>query len=154
VLLGCTLSTRPEEVYRALIEATAFGTRLIIEAFTSQGARVDSLVAGGGLTRNELLMQIYADVAGQQIAVAANDQASAAGAAMLGATAAGSAGGGYGSLAEAASRMALPPARVFRPNPEHREPYAALYAEYRRLYDYFGRGQNLVMKALRRLRRS
>ena len=154
LLLGCTLATRAEEVYRALIEATAFGTRLIIEAFREQGVAVESIVAGGGLTRNELLMQIYADVTGQEIAVAGNEQASAAGAAMLGATAAGRAGGGHEALAEAAAHMASPPARVYRPVEAHREPYDILYAEYRRLYDYFGRGENEVMKVLRRLRRA
>ena len=154
LLLGCTLATRAEEVYRALIEATAFGTRLIIEAFREQGVAVESIVAGGGLTRNELLMQIYADVTGQEIAVAGNEQASAAGAAMLGATAAGRAGGGHQTLADAAAHMAPPPARVYCPVEAHREPYDTLYAEYRRLYDYFGRGENEVMKVLRRLRRA
>lgn len=153
LIVGYTLTTRAEEVYRALIEATAFGTRAIIEAFTSQGLGVDAVVAGGGLTQNPLLMQIYADVIERHIAVAGSDQVSALGAAMLGTVAAGRATGGHDSLSEAARAMAPSPSRVYHPNPESAAPYGALYAEYRRLYDYFGRGENPVMKTLRRIRR-
>ncbi len=153
LLVGCTLATKAEEIYRALIEATAFGTRVIIEAFTSQGLPVKAIVTGGGLTKNDLLMQIYADVTGREMAVAGADQVTALGAAMLGAVAAGQSGGGYRSLAEAVVHMAPPPTRVYRPTPEHLAPYNTLYAEYRRLYDYFGRGENEVMKVLRRLRK-
>jgi L-ribulokinase len=152
LLIGATLGTRAEEIYRALIEATAFGTRVIIEAFTEQGVPVEAIVTGGGLTQNELLMQIYADVTGREMVVAGTEQASALGAAMLGAVAAGRANGGYDTLAEAAGQMAPPPARVYRPISEHAAPYNTLYAEYRRLYDYFGRGENKVMKTLRQLR--
>lgn len=153
LLLGCTLGTRAEEIYRALIEATAFGTRVIIEAFTTQGVPVGSIVCGGSLTRNPLLMQIYADVTNREMAVAGADQVTALGAAMLGAVAAGKAGGGYDSLAEAVARMAPPPARIYRPIAANLPPYETLYAGYRLLYDYFGRGQNPVMKTLRRLRK-
>jgi len=152
MLIGCTLATKAEDIYRALVEATAFGTRVIVETFTEHGVPVESIVAGGGLTRNRFLMQIYADATGREIAVAGSEQASALGAAMLGALAAGQRTGGYDSLAEAATRMARPPAEVYHPNPEHLAVYDTLYAEYRRLYDYFGRGQNKVMKVLRRLR--
>ncbi len=153
LLLGCTLATRPEEIYRALIEATAFGTRRIIESFTDQDLPVHSIVTGGGLTRNALLLQIYADVTGRELAVAGAEQVSALGAAMLGAVAAGEHGGGYESLSQAVAHMALPPARVFQPVPKNRRVYDTLYGEYRRLYDHFGRGQNNVMKVLRRLRK-
>ncbi len=152
LLIGATLGTRAEEIYRALIEATAFGTRVIIEAFTEQGVPVESIVTGGGLTQNELLMQIYADVTGREMVVAGTEQASALGAAMLGAVAAGSANGGYDTLADAAGHMAPPPARVYQPISTHAAPYNTLYTEYRRLYDYFGRGENKVMKTLRQLR--
>lgn len=153
LLIGATLATKPEDIYRALIEATAFGTRLIIEAFTDRGLAVDSIVAGGGLAKNPMLMQIYADITGRELAVAGSPQPSALGAAMLGAVAAGPEAGGYGTLAEAAAHMAPPPSRVYRPVVEHRPVYDVLYAEYRRLHDTFGRGQNNVMKVLRRLRR-
>jgi L-ribulokinase len=154
LLLGCTLGTRPEEIYRALIESTAFGTRVIVEAFADQGVPVEAIVTGGGLAKNPMLMQIYADVTGRDMAVCGAEQASALGAAMLAAVAAGKEGGGYDSLVEASAAMAPPPARVYRPTVEHQPVYDALYAEYHRLYDYFGRGNNEVMKALRRLRRA
>ena len=154
LLLGSTLATKAEEIYRALIEATAFGTRVIIDAFTEQGVSVDSIVTGGGLTTNELLMQIYADVTGREMRVAGARQVSALGAAMLGAVAAGPEIGGYSSLTKAVDQLAPQPAQVYRPDEEHRSLYDTLYGEYRRLYDYFGRGDNEVMKVLRRLRRS
>jgi len=106
-----TRSHEPEELYRALIEATAFGTRTIVEAFESQASR-DSIVAGGGLTHNRMLMQLYADVLQREIAVAGAEQVSALGAAMLGAVAAGC----YPSVAEAASHMAPPPREIYPPN--------------------------------------
>jgi L-ribulokinase len=153
LLIGATLATKPEDIYRALIEATAFGTRLIIEAFTDQGLAVNRIVAGGGLAKNPMLMQIYADITGRELAVAGSAQPSALGAAMLAAVAAGPEGGGYATLADAAAHMAPPPARVYRPVAEHRPVYDMLYGEYRRLHDTFGRGENNVMKVLRRLRR-
>ena len=153
LLIGATLATKAEDIYRALIEATAFGTRMIIETFAEQGMAVDSIVAGGGLAKNAFLMQLYADITGRDIALAGSDQASALGAAMLGAVAAGKAGGGYDSISEAATHMAPAPTKIYHPIAEHIEPYNTLYAEYRRLYDYFGRGENNVMKVLRNLRR-
>ena len=154
LIVGLTLNTRPEEIFHALVEATAFGTRAIVESYTEQKLPVDSIVAGGGLTRNEMLMQIYADVTGREIKVAGAPQASALGAAMLGAVAAGSATGGAATLAEAVGRMAPAPARVYTPNVERARQYDALYAEYRRLYDHFGRGGSGVMRVLRAMRRS
>ncbi|MGD2143838.1 MAG: FGGY-family carbohydrate kinase, partial [Anaerolineae bacterium] len=152
LLLGCTLATDAEEIYRTLIEGTAFGTRVIIEAFTEQSVPVEEIVAGGTLAKNPTLMQIYADVTGRVMAVAGADQVTALGAAVLGSVAAGSARGGYDSLKRAVAHMAPPPAEVYHPIPEHRSPYETLYGEYRRLYDYFGRGENDAMKVLRSLR--
>ena len=149
LLLGATLGTRAEHVFHALVEATAFGTRAIVESFTDRNLELSSIVAGGGLTRNGALMQIYADVTGRPIAVAGAAQASALGAAMLAAVAPGSAGGGYDSLGEAVDRMAPRPSRVYEPNPHRASEYEALYREYKRLYDYFGRGGNEVMRMLR-----
>jgi L-ribulokinase len=154
LILGFSLTSKPEEIYRALIEGTAFGTRAIIEAFTHQGLPVQSMVTGGGLTKNPLLMQIYADVTNRELAVAGSEQVSALGAAMLGAVAAGSEGGGHDSVLEAAKHMAPPPVKVYRPQPEHRSAYDILYTEYRKLYDYFGRGENRVMKVLKRMRKA
>ncbi len=153
LLLGATLTTMPEEIYRALIEATAFGTRLIIESFTDRGIPVQEIRAGGGLIKNPFLMQIYADVTERNIEVTGASEVSALGAAMLGAVAAGKGGGGYEDLETAASQMASPPEKTYSPKPEQAKIYQVLYKEYLRLVDYFGRGQNPVMKVLRALRR-
>jgi L-ribulokinase len=153
VLLGATLLTRPEEIYRALIEATAYGTRIIIETLEQSGVAVNEIVATGGLPeRNKLLMQIYADVTGREFAVAASKQAGALGSAMFGAVAAGRASGGYDTILEAAQHMAHLKDEVFRPIPENQAVYDRLYAEYKVLHDYLGRGENDVMKRLKRLR--
>ncbi len=153
VLLGMTLATTAPQIYRALIEATAFGTRVIVEAFESGGVAVEELVAAGGLPeKNKLLMQIYADVTGREIKVVASAQAPALGSAMHGAVAAGRRAGGYDTIAEAAQKMAHLKEETFRPVAGHNAVYDQLYAEYVRLYDYFGRGQNDVMKTLKRIK--
>jgi L-ribulokinase len=153
MLLGATLQTRPEEIYRALIEATAFGTQTIIRNFVEHGVPVDELYACGGLPeRNALLMQIYADVTGMEIKLSASSQTPALGSAMFGALAAGSANGGYDNIVAAARQMARLKPKVFRPDPAAHAVYQRLYAEYSRLHDYFGRGENNVMKTLKSIR--
>jgi L-ribulokinase len=153
LLVGMTLQTRAAEIYRALIEATAFGTRVIVDAFCSAGVAVDRMVACGGLPeRNKLLIQIYADVTGLELAVPASTQIPALGAAMFGAVAAGAAAGGYDSIADAARAMAHLPGAVYRPDPARHAVYDRLYAEYVRLHDLFGRGGDDVMKSLRRIK--
>jgi L-ribulokinase len=153
MLLGATLATEPEDIYRALMEATAYGTRVIIETFEENEVAVDEIVACGGLPeRNELLMQTYADVTGREIKTAATAQAGALGSAMFGAVAAGKEAGGYDSIVEAAQDMAHLKDRVYRPIRGHSEVYDDIYAEYVRLHDYFGRGENDVMKRLKALR--
>jgi L-ribulokinase len=152
LLVGMTLATTPAEISRALIEATAFGTRTIIDAFEASGVAVDALVACGGLPeRNRLLMQIYADVTGREIAVAASSQTPALGAAMFGAVAAGSDGGGYDSIVDASRAMAHLADESFVPCAARHEMYDLLYEEYLRLHDLFGRGGDDVMKRLKRL---
>lgn len=152
MLLGATLLTKPEEIYRALIEATAYGTNMIIETFTKAGVRIDQLYACGGLSqKNNMLMQIYADVTGREIYVAESLQTPALGAAMFGAVAAGKKNGGYDSILEAAAKMTRIK-QVYSPNPEHAACYAKLYDEYRSLHDYFGRGANDVMKRLKEIK--
>jgi L-ribulokinase len=153
MLVGATLGTRPEEIYRALIEATAFGTRMIIETFEEAGVPVQEIVAAGGLPdRNKLLMQIYADVTGREIRVAASKQAGALGSAMFAAVAAGSARGGYDTIQSASERMASLQSLVYRPIVTNKAVYDRLYREYARLHDYFGRGENDVMKTLLAIR--
>jgi L-ribulokinase len=155
MLLGMTLATRAEEIYRTLIEATAFGTRTIVEAFDSKGIKVEHLVACGGLPeKSPLLMQIYADVTGRDIRLADPLQTcSAVGSAMHGAVAAGQAGGGYDTIYEAAKHMAKVQKLTYKPRQAAHEIYNRLFKEYQALHDYFGRGSNDVMKRLKALKR-
>jgi len=153
LLVGATLSTRAPEIYRALIESTAFGTRVIIEAFERNRVSVNELVACGGLPeKNRLLMQIYADVTGREIKVTASQQTPALGSAMFAAVAAGREAGGYDTILDAAQRMARLQEKTYKPCEGNRKAYDQLFGEYTRLYDYFGRGQNDVMKHLKSLR--
>ena len=153
LLIGATLGTKPEDIYRALIEATAYGTRVIIEAFEKNGVPVDELVACGGLPeKNKMLMQIYADVTGRSIKISASRQTPALGSAMFGAVAAGSRAGGYDTIFEAARHMARLKDEVYRPIAANQKIYDRLFAEYVRLHDYFGRGENNVMKTLKQVR--
>lgn len=151
MLVGMTLATRAPDIYRALIEATAYGTRLIVESFEKRGVAVNELVAAGGLPeKNKLLMQIYADVTGRSFRLAAAKQAPALGSAMHAAVAAGV----YPNIQAAAEKMASPTDRIVTPIAENTAIYDQLYAEYVTLHDYFGRGENDVMKRLKKLRNS
>lgn len=153
MLVGATLATKAEEIYRALIEATAFGTRMIVETFQANGVPVNEIIATGGLPhKNKLLMQIYADVTGRPIYVAGNVQGGAVGSAMHAAVAAGRAAGGFDTIVEASRQMASLQDGSYRPNPAHKEVYDRLYAEYVTLHDYFGRGTNEAMKRLKALK--
>jgi L-ribulokinase len=153
LLVGATLATRAEEMHRALIEATAYGTRLIMDTFEKNGVPVKEVVACGGLPgRSKLLMQIYVDVTGREFKMARSNLAGALGAAMFGAVAAGKAAGGYDSILDAAKKMAHLKTESYKPIPENRHAYDRLYAEYVRLHDYFGRGENPVMKTLKHIR--
>jgi L-ribulokinase len=153
MLIGATLATKPEEIYRALIEATAFGTRVIIESFEENDVPVNEIVGTGGMPdRNRLFMQIYADVTGREVRVAAAKQTPALGSAMFGAVAAGSSVGGYDSIVEASKAMSKLRDEAYIPEPDNKKMYDRLYAEYVLLHDYFGRGENDVMKRLKALR--
>ncbi|AZS14957.1 ribulokinase [Paenibacillus lutimineralis] len=154
MIIGLTLQTRPEEIYRALLESAAFGTRHIIEAFEAVGVEVQELYACGGLPqKNKLLMQLYADITGREIKIAASAQTPALGAAMFGAVAAGSLRGGYDTIQEAAKHMVHLQEQSYSPNTAHQAMYDELYREYRRLHDYFGRGSNYVMPRLKQLQK-
>jgi L-ribulokinase len=153
LLVGATLATTPADIYRTLLESTAFGTRAILDSLDTAGVGVDRVVACGGLPeRNELLMQISADVTGRAFDVAASTQAPAVGSAMYAAVAAGPGNGGYETIQDAASAMARPHVRTYHPTPAATAIYDELYREYLALHDYFGRGGNDVMKRLRAIR--
>ena len=148
-VVGMTLATRPEEVYRALIEATAFGTRKIVETFTASGIGVTEFVAAGGLLANEFLMQVYADVLRVPVDTCASEQAPALGSAIHAAVAAGT----YPDVRAASAAMGARSGVTYQPDPAAADAYDRLYAEYERLHDYFGRGGNDVMHRLRALRK-
>lgn len=153
MILGCTLLTKPEEIYRALIEATAYGTRMIVETFRENGVPIKELYAAGGIAeKNKLMMQIYSDVTNMEIRIAGSPQAPALGSAMFGALAAGNEKGGYDSIVEAAKYMSKVKEEYFKPIAENVEAYNKLYAEYKTLHDYFGRGANDVMKRLKKIK--
>ena len=152
LIVGLTLATKPHEVYRALIESTAYGTMRIIEIFDKARVRTKSLVACGGIAKkNPVLMQIYADVTGRPIRVAASDQASSLGAAILGAVAAGSKAGGHDSVTAAAKAMCKAPSESYRPKKANHERYVELYREYKRLSDRFGYYREPTMRRLREM---
>lgn len=149
VIVGQTLATRPEDMYRALIEATAFGTKTIIDAFDAAGVKVEELIIAGGLVKNTMLMQIYADVTGFALSVIGSDQGPALGSAIHAAVAAGA----YPDVATAAQSMGNVRRNAYVPIEANRLAYAELFAEYRALHDYFGRGVNDVMHRLKALQR-
>lgn len=153
LMLGMTLQTKPEEIYRALIEATAYGKNMIIETFEEAGVPIHELYACGGIAyKNPMMMQIYADVTNREIYLSASDQTPALGSAMFGAVAAGAEKGGYDSIFDAARAMGKVKEEYYKPIPEHVEAYRKLYAEYKILHDYFGRGDNDVMKRLKAIK--
>jgi len=153
LIIGLTLNSKPFEIYRALIEATAFGTNMIIEAFEGKGVQVKELYACGGLPeKNTLLMQIYSDITGREIKVAASPQTPALGSAMFGAVAAGRANGGYDSIVDAARAMAGIKDRIYKPNREANKTYRKLFELYKILHDYFGRDPESVMKQLKKIK--
>ncbi len=149
MMLGMNLATRAPDIYRALIEATAYGTREIIDAFDAQGVAVNELVAAGGLPeKNALLCQIYADVTGRTFKLSGSAQAPALGSAMHAAVAAGI----YPDIQAAAEKMGKLKDEVVTPIAENQAMYDKLYSEYKTLYDYFGRGTNDVMKRLKAIK--
>ncbi|MEX2542050.1 MAG: ribulokinase [Trueperaceae bacterium] len=155
LLVGMTLATTAPDIYRALLEATAFGTRVIIEAFETGGVPVRKLVAAGGLpARNPLMMQIYADVLNREISVIRSEQGPALGSAIHAAVAAGA----YPDIAAAARHMGGLSDKTYRPRAEDTSIYDGLYRDYRYLHDLFGRSDQRepggVMKRLREQRRT
>jgi len=155
MILGMTLQTTPEEIYRALIEATAFGTRMIIENYREHGVPVEEFFASGGISQKDpLMMQIYSDVLNMPIKIAGSEQGPALGSAIFASVAAGKAAGGYDDVFEAARVMGNVKDVVYTPIPENVKVYDKLFAEYRKLHDYFGRGANDVMKRLKEIKKS
>lgn len=152
MILGLTLATKPEDIYRALIEATAFGARRILEMFRQAGLEIRSITASGGMAmKNAMLMQIYADVLGVPVAVSPCRQTAAMGSCIFAAAAAGAAKGGYDTVQEAVRAMAPKSSLCYRPDAAAAGSYERLYGEYLTLHDYFGQGENRVMERLKSL---
>ncbi len=147
-IVGLTLATTAPEIYLALLESTAFGTRMIIDTFTASGVPVTELVVAGGLIKSAPLMQIYADVTRRPLSVIGSGQGPALGSAIHAAVAAGA----YPDVPAAAAAMGRIEEDVYRPDPARADVYDELYAEYVQLHDYFGRGTNEVMHRLRAIR--
>ncbi len=142
LFIGITISTRPEQMYRALIEATAFGARVVVENYRKSGVPIEEIRACGGIVgKNPMLMQIYSDVIGLPIKASLCTQAPALGSAINAASAAG--------VENATRAMSEKNFTVYTPNPDSRAAYDCLYAEYLTLHDYFGRGENRIMEHLR-----
>ncbi len=149
LMVGSTLGTRAEHGYRALLEATAFGTRMIVDTFAEAGVAVTEFVAAGGLLKNAALMQMYSNVLRMPISTIGSEQGPALGSAIHAAVAAGA----YPDVLAASERMGRVNTAAYVPDQAAADAYDRLYAEYRLVHDYFGRGGNDVMKRLREMRK-
>jgi L-ribulokinase len=149
MMLGATLTTTAEQGYRALLESTAFGTRMIVDTFAKSGVPVKEFIVAGGLLKNAFLMQMYSDVTRLPLSTIDTDQGPALGSAIHAAVAAGL----YPNVNAAAEKMGKVLKHVYTPNEERAKQYDKLYREYAELHDYFGRGTNNVMKRLKQLKR-
>jgi L-ribulokinase len=148
-ILGLTLTTTAEEVYRALLESTAYGTRMIVDTFAQSGVPVKEFIVAGGLLKNTFLMQLYSDVTRLPISTIDTDQGPALGSAIHAAVASGI----YANVNEAANAMGKVNKHMYLPNEQRSLQYDLLYREYVELHDYFGRGTNNVMKRLKQMKR-
>ncbi|WP_405935766.1 ribulokinase [Streptomyces sp. NBC_00726] len=148
VVAGLTLDTRPEDVYLALLESTAYGTRVIVEAFEAGGIPVEEFIVTGGLRKNALLMRIYADVLRRPVSLGTSEQGPALGSAIHAAVAAGA----HPDVRTAAAAMGGVQRHAYTPDPARADAYDALFREYRALHDHFGTGADLLLHRLRRIR--
>jgi len=148
MLLGLNINTTPEQIYRALIESTAYGTKRIIDIYEKNGIKLNKIFAAGGIAeKDELLMQIYADVLGKEIFLSGTSQACAYGSAVLGAVNK----NGYSSLVEASENMKKISSVSYKPNPENTKIYNELYKEFETLSEFFANSNNKTMDILKTL---
>jgi L-ribulokinase len=140
LLVGQTLHTKPGEIYRALIEGTAFGALTIINRYEEYGVKIAEVINCGGIAeKNPLIMQIYADVMGREMKIAQSSQTCALGSAIAGAVVAGKQAGGYATFPEAQAAMCGIKEVSYKPEPENHQVYQELYKLYSQLHDAFGR---------------
>ena len=155
LILGYSLNTTPEEVYRSIIEATTFGTRKIFETFIASGVPINEIIVAGGKTiQNELMLEILANVTRMEIKIADTQHSSALGSAMYATVAAGEGKGGYATIQDASKRMAHLSKKTYIPNNNDKKTYNRIYSEYTLLHDYFGYGHNNAMKRLNTIRKT
>jgi L-ribulokinase len=135
LLLGQTLHTKPEEIYRALVEATAFGALTIINRMAEYGVKIDAVINCGGIAeKNPMVMQIYADITGREMKISRSAQTCALGSAIAAAVVAGE----HRDFASAQAAMAGVKDTVYKPIPENAEIYAKIYKLYKQVHDAFG----------------
>lgn len=146
LIVGMTLATKPEEIYRAIVESTAFGAKKIVETFNKSGVNVDEFIAAGGLIKNRFVMQIYADVLNMPITIIKSTQGPALGSAIHAAVAAGE----YSDVVEAAAVMGGTEDLKYLPNPKNAKIYEQLFEIYDKMYESFG--HNGLMHNLRQIR--
>lgn len=152
-IVGMNLSTKPEDIFRALVEATAYGARMIIDNYRKYGLNINEIHAAGGIAeKNPFVMQLYADVLGCDIMVSGSPQAAALGAAIFGSVAAGKENGGYDSVIDAAQHMGKLKDVIYKPDLNNKAVYDRLYNEFCTLFDYFGRGENKIMNNLKNIK--
>ncbi|CAB4619070.1 MAG: ribulokinase [Actinobacteria bacterium] len=149
LMVGSTLTTKAEDGYRALLESTAFGTRKIVETFRASGIPVTEFIVAGGLIKNQFLMQLYSDVTRLPLSILDSEQGPALGSAIHAAVAAGA----YPDVRTASDAMGRVQKSIYVPNEDRAAQYDRLFAEYEALHDYFGRGENNVMKRLKAIKR-
>jgi L-ribulokinase len=155
VIAGLTLATTPVEVYRALLESVAFGTRRIAENFVEHGVAIREIVACGGIAeRSALMMQLLADVTGLSITIPDSSQIPARGAALCGALAAGSSTGGFDDFETAIGELRPAMSRRYEPSPRHRETYDEVYSVFCALHDQLGREHVEWLHHLKQIRRA
>ncbi len=155
LIVGMTLQTKTEDIYRALIEATAFGTKKIIETYENGGIEIVELYAAGGIAeKNEFFMQVYADVCERTIKISGSTQSGALGSAMLGIAAADREVSGYADLTEIVEKMGRLKEKMYIPNKANAAVYQSLYEKYKSLHEYFGMEQASFMAELKELRAS
>ena len=146
VILGLTVNTAPEQIYRALIEATAYGTKRIVDLYEKSGVKITKILTAGGIAeKDEMLMQIYSDVLGRELVLSGTSQACAYGSAILGSVNE----NGYSTLTEAADKLKKISDVSYKPDPEKTKAYAKLYKEYVTLSEFFAGGENKTMESLK-----
>ena len=148
LILGLNLNTKPEDIYRALVEAIAYGSRKIIENYEKHDFSINSVCACGSLSKNDFIMQIFADVLGKEIKIADSENGSALGSAIIAASASGEL-----ALDDAITKLCKLRTSSYKPIPENQEIFDKLYSEYSKLYNYFGCGENNVMKELNKYKK-